>query len=90
MDLPIRAKLRLQATIDAEQSAQDTLSAVTRRLSELNHAMVTAPRSEIANMEATVTSLRGKPTPRSANTRQPPTSMQKQVLGVLPSSECLA
>jgi hypothetical protein len=60
MQLPIKAKLRLQAMIDGEQMTRDTLSSITRRLSELNHAMQTAPRSEIANMEHEVVRQREK------------------------------
>jgi hypothetical protein len=60
MQLPIRAKLRLQAMIDSEGMARDTVSSITRRLSELNHAMQSAPRSEIANMEHEVVRQREK------------------------------
>jgi hypothetical protein len=60
MQLPIRAKLRLQAMIDGEQMARDTVSSVTRRLSELSHAMQTAPSAEAANIEHEVTRLREK------------------------------
>jgi hypothetical protein len=49
--LPIKAKLRLQAAIDSEGVAQETVSSIMRRLSELNYAMPTAPGSEVANME---------------------------------------
>jgi hypothetical protein len=60
MDLPFRAKLRLRAAIDSEEMARDTVSSITRRLSEINHAMPTAPRSELANLEHEVVRQREK------------------------------
>ena len=60
MELPIKAKMKLQGLIDAEQSAQDQVLTVTRRISSLSRALATAPASEAASTEDEIARLRGK------------------------------
>jgi hypothetical protein len=60
MQLPVKAKIKLTGLTDAEQSAQDTVLTVTRRISSLNKALATAPTSEAGSIEHEVSRLRGK------------------------------
>jgi hypothetical protein len=60
MQLPVKAKMKLQGLIDAEQAAQDQALSVTRRISMLSKSLATAPTSERTSTEHEISRLRGK------------------------------
>lgn len=60
MDLPIKARLKFEALIDAAQTGQDAVLSATRRLSDLTKTITTAPAEERANLEHEMARWRGK------------------------------
>lgn len=60
MDLPIKARMKFEALIDAAQTGQDAVLSATRRLSDLGAAATTAPAEERANVEHEETRWRVK------------------------------
>lgn len=52
MQLPTLARVKLERLIQAEQDARDAAAAVSRRLSDTNRALATAPASEAPSIEA--------------------------------------
>jgi hypothetical protein len=60
MDLPVKARLKLMALQSNAESAHDATLSATRRLSDINRAMATAPSSERANLEHETARWRGK------------------------------
>lgn len=57
MQLPSLALVKLQRLLQSEQDARDAAATVSRRLSETNRALATAPASEYANIEAEASRL---------------------------------
>jgi hypothetical protein len=60
MHLPVKARLKLMAIQTSAESAHDASLSATRRLSDINRAMATAPSSERANLEFEISRWRGK------------------------------
>ncbi|MFK4489571.1 hypothetical protein [Bradyrhizobium sp. USDA 336] len=57
MELPTRAKSKLDRLVDAENEAFDLLNATQRRLSDLNRALGTAPSDVTPEIEAEIARL---------------------------------
>lgn len=69
MQLPSLSLVKLQRLLQSENDARDAAAAVSRRLSETNRALATAPASEHANIEAEASRLLSRQTDLAARHR---------------------